>query len=125
MALSWEFYDKYSHLLLLPHDLNPVFAGSEDVDGADADLIVDGLLIDIKTSINTTISQEYIYQLIGYALLDYTDEYRMHSIGLYMARQGILLQWELESVLNGMPSNLKELRSQFQEITANLPTGDA
>ena len=50
-ALSFLFYDKYSHLLSLPFTLNPTFVGSDDVGGADADLIVNGCLIDIKTTI--------------------------------------------------------------------------
>ncbi len=51
---------------------NPIFAGSHDVNGADADLIVDGCLIDIKTTIDPTrLDREWVYQLLGYVLLDY------------------------------------------------------
>jgi len=64
-ALSTLFYDNYHHLLTQPHVLNPKFSGSPDVGGADADLVVDGCLIDIKTSISAQIKAEYLYQLAG------------------------------------------------------------
>ncbi len=81
------FYERYHDLLSRPHVLNPKFAGSVDIGGADADLIVYGCLIDIKTSIAPQIRAEYLYQLAGYLLLDYTDQYHMKTIGIYMARQ--------------------------------------
>ncbi|MDE2838654.1 MAG: hypothetical protein OXL97_14295 [Chloroflexota bacterium] len=90
-ALSWLFYDSHSNLLSLPCNLNPIFVGSDDVDGADADLIVDSTSVDIKTTIKASVAKDYIYQLIGYVLLDYTNEYQIDRIGLYMTRQGILL----------------------------------
>jgi hypothetical protein len=48
----------------------PVFAGSGDVGGADADLLIDGLLIDVKTTVdaNKVPTQANIWQLAGYVL---------------------------------------------------------
>ena len=65
--LSWTFYDNYSHLLPRPHTLNPTFEGSRDVGGADADLIVDGTLIEMKTTIKSEIKTDGLLQLLGYA----------------------------------------------------------
>ncbi|MDZ7730626.1 MAG: hypothetical protein U5K37_06450 [Natrialbaceae archaeon] len=51
-------------------DLNPAFGvGSALVGGADADVILDGTLIDIKTSSKATFKIDYWRQLVGYLLL--------------------------------------------------------
>ena len=119
-ALSWTFYDGFSHLLPLDHELNPEFDGSRDVEGADGDLIVDGTLIDIKTTVEQRIRPEWIWQSLGYVLLDYSDSYRINAIGLYMARQGILFKWDLRDAIRclyaGDPPSIEELRSQFKEL---------
>ena len=97
--LSWKFYDGCNGLLSLPHILNPIFDGSPDIGGADGDVIVDGTLIDIKTTKRSEIDRKWIWQLLGYALLDYSDSHQIRSIGLYMARQGILFKWDIEDVI--------------------------
>ena len=118
--LSWRFYDNLNHLLPLPHSLNPTFDGSCDIGGADADMIVNGTLIDIKTSTQNKIKPDWLWQLLGYVLLDYSDHHRINSIGLYMARQGILLQWDLEEAMRdlciGEPPSVEELRNEFKAI---------
>ena len=117
--LSREFYRKCGHLLTLPFVLNPVFEGSKDVGGADADLIVDGTLLEIKTTIKQEIGQEWIWQLLGYALLDYNDQFGIADIGVYMARQGLCFQWDLEEALEVMSGesnvHIEELRLLFRE----------
>lgn len=117
-AMATLFYDRYSHLLSQPVVLNPTFTGSRDVGGADADLIVDGCLIDIKASVQPKIDPGWLRQLAGYALLDYTDERRIHSVGIYMARQGILLTWPLADffyLLTGDETlSVEALRQEFR-----------
>ena len=118
--LSWEFYDRFHHLLSLPHVLNPTFDGSADVGGADADMIIDGVLIDIKTTVETKIIADWVWQLLGYVLLDYSDHHQISAIGLYMARQGQLIKWDLDEAIRGLcaeePPSIKQLRTQFQEL---------
>ncbi len=122
-ALSTLFYDNYHHLLTQPHVLNPTFSGSPDVGGADADLVVDGCLIDIKTSISPQIKAEYLYQLAGYLLLDYDDKLQVGSVGIYMARQGILFTWPVVEFLRLLTGNgtdsLSQLRQEFRAICKN------
>lgn len=117
------FYEHHSHLLTQPRNLNPKFAGSNDVGGADADLIVDGCLIDIKTSIAPLIKADYLFQLAGYLLLDYTDELHMDAVGIYMARQGLLFKWSINEFLRGLTGDehvsLKDLRHEFQIVCRN------
>ena len=117
--LSWEFYMRCSHLLTLPATLNPTFDGSRDVGGADADLIVDGTLFEIKTTVKPEIGADWIWQLMGYVLLDYRDALQITDIGIYMVRQGLLFRWDLEEavqVLSGQTApSIEELRACFRE----------
>ena len=119
-ALSRLFYEKCSHLLELPVTLNPTFTGSRDVGNADADLIVDGSILEIKSTVQGHIKADFIWQLLGYVLLDYGYEHNITSVGFYMARQGLLFQRGLMdalSTLSGRESpDLGDLRSRFREV---------
>ena len=122
--LSWRFYESFNHLLSYPHILNPNFEGSFAVGGADADLIVDGTLIDIKSTIARKVDRNWLWQLMGYVLLDYSDRLEITGIGLYLVRQAILFRWGLDEVLaflyKGKPKSLEQLRGEFREIAENL-----
>lgn len=119
-ALFRLFYNRQAHLLSRPSVLNPTFAGSTDVGGADADLIVDGCLIDIKTTKQSAVDSEWIRQIAGYLLLDYHDIYRLNSVGLYLARHGMLLSWPVEHFVQTLTgeSNITvaTLRQEFQDL---------
>ena len=118
--LSYYFYDNFNHLFSLSFVLNPGFDGSKDIGGADADMIVDGTLIDIKTIIKQEINPDWLRQILGYTLLDYSNRYQINGIGLYMSRQGILCQWDLEEALQVLrpenPQTIDELRRRFREL---------
>lgn len=118
--LSWLFFDRFGDDLSLPARLNPTFEGSHFVGGADADLILDGALIDIKATIKPRLESKWIYQLLGYVLLDFGDRYALHTVALYMARQGLLLRWPLEGLLKTLAGGegppLDELRSEFMGL---------
>ena len=106
--------------------LNPVFAQSSAVGGADADLISDGMLLEIKTTINPRIDGAWIRQLLGYLLLDTAGEFEVTSLGLYLARQGRLLVWPLPDALDsiaGQPVDLPAVRLEFATFLGTL--GDA
>jgi hypothetical protein len=96
--LSWLFFDSQQALLTGQAVLNPHFAGSADVGGADADLIVDGCLIELKTvsDAGRISPKAWPWQLLGYVLLDYDNVYELSSVGIYLARHGLLMQWSLE-----------------------------
>lgn len=84
-----------------PTFLGPTFAGSKHMP-ADADLIVDGLLVELKTSPrhatpdHADLDRETVRQIVGYALHDWEDEYALAEVGLYQARFGYLATWPLE-----------------------------
>ena len=118
-ALSEVFYLAMGNLLDHPTVLNPIFAGSRDVHGADADLIVDDCLIDVKTTVNPSLDMKSLYQVIGYTLLDYVDAYRVGRVGFYFARQGTLITWPVDELLatvsGGKRQDLGAWRAAFRE----------
>lgn len=81
--------------------LNPTFGeGSILVDGADADLIIDNTLIDIKTIKHLKLEREHLDQILCYYILSLIggvnnnpNEKPIENIGLYFARHGEL--WTL------------------------------
>lgn len=114
------FYRRHAGLLSQPFQLNPTFQGSLDIGGADADLIVDGCLFDVKTTKSATLDVEWLRQLIGYALLDYEDELGIKCVGLYLARHGEIFTWQLDAFLrtlsNDGTATPATLRTEFRAI---------
>lgn len=97
--------------------------------GAEADLICNGLLLQIKTRLGhknprsgihrDALAADDLYQLLAYALLDYSDTYAIKSVGIYSARYGTLAVWPVEHVLSTMaggPVDLKEARGQIRDM---------
>lgn len=118
--LSWAFYKKFRLLRSKCVELNPRFEGSMDVGGADADLIIDGCLIDIKATVRPErLDRNWLYELLGYVLLDYRDKYRIDSVGIYFARQVRLVEWRLDRLVPMIARNprvsLSRLRRSFRK----------
>ncbi|MEU9015711.1 hypothetical protein AB0D12_39780 [Streptomyces sp. NPDC048479] len=104
----------------------PVFDGSLDVGGADADFILDRQLIDCKATIRPErMSRAEIYQLAGYLLLDYSNAYRITDVGLYLSRQGALIGWSVQEFLDllGCRLTLPELRLACQHALTGGAAG--
>jgi hypothetical protein len=96
--------------------LNPRFSASMALGGADADIILDGCLLDLKTSKHADPKRAELWQLAGYALADLNDEYKIESVGLYYARYGSFITWPLGEFLKrlaGRPVDVEDLRSDF------------
>ncbi|MFJ4681695.1 hypothetical protein [Kitasatospora sp. NPDC088783] len=94
----------------------PLFAGSRDVGGADADLIVGPLLVDFKALKDPVrLPAAAAYQLAGYALLDYEDRYGLERVGIYLTRSGQLITWELGEYLDllGAQTPVPALRAEL------------
>ncbi|MFF3467585.1 UvrD-helicase domain-containing protein [Streptomyces sp. NPDC002619] len=92
----------------------PVFTGSSDLGGADADFIVGGLLIDCKATTRPhTIQRSAVQQLTGYLLLDYDNAYAIDRVGLYLSRHGSLITWSVPDFLNALDARvpLPQLRA--------------
>jgi hypothetical protein len=107
-----------------PRDVHTgiTFAGSLDVGGADADLIIGDLLLDLKaTAIATKARREDFLQLIGYVLLDYDDRYGIARMGIYLTRFGTLITWAVKEFLDllGARRSLAELREMCSATLAS------
>ena len=121
--LSALFYREFASRLGYSAILNPTFDGSGDVGGADGDLILGRCLIDFKATVNPRLDSAWIRQLVGYALLDYSDAYRLEAVAIYLFRQGVSLQWPIDEflqTLTGEEISLAALRDEFQVETKSL-----
>lgn len=119
--LSWLFMDTQQHLLAGTATLNPTFEGSMDIGGADGDVIVDHCIIDFKTAVDPKSIKKpsWPWQLLGYALLDYNDSLGLKSVGLYLARQGVSIQWPLDEFaakLAGQEVSLEAARASLRHL---------
>lgn len=99
----------------------PTFADAQIT--ADADLVVDGLLLDFKSARRplAEMSQRTAWQLTGYLLLDAADRYRIDTVGLYLSRSGVLASWPVDdflALLGACRRDLTELRGVFGELLA-------
>ncbi len=119
-ASSWGFHDELGELLSHQATLNPHFDGSGDVGGADADLIIDDCLIDVKTTSSASYNTMWLRQLMGYVLLDYSDRHHIGSLGLYLARRRLFVRWPLGELMVTMAGSMcppvGELRRQFRQV---------
>ena len=78
--------------------LNPTFGeASELIGGADADLVMDNVLIDIKTATQLELKRDHFNELIGYYTLykiggipDAPVEPNIENLGIYYSRYGEL-----------------------------------
>ncbi|MFJ8827672.1 hypothetical protein ACIREE_38775 [Streptomyces sp. NPDC102467] len=97
----------------------PTFASSRIT--ADADIVIDGLLLDFKSARRplTEMSQRTAWQLTGYLLLDAADRYRIDTVGLYLTRSGALVSWPVDdflALLGACRRDLPDLRHVFSEL---------
>ncbi len=99
--------------------LNPVFSGAKDVGGADGDFIVDRCLWDIKTTIRRKADGWWFYQLLGYVLLDYDNEYGIDGVGILFPRQNESIHWPLNMLIHELSGrsdlSLDRLRQELRQ----------
>lgn len=103
--------------------LNPTFGeASLEVGGADADIIIDGTLIDVKTTKSGKINTRRFHQLVGYYLLtqiggingDHSIE--IDQLGIYYSRYGELPTFPIASLLSPrFPELVKWFRSKMRQ----------
>lgn len=98
--------------------LGPVFAGSALIK-ADADLIAAGLLLDLKTESKLSLGITTVFQVLGYALLDFDDAYHLTDVGTFSARYAYLATWNLGALcdeLAGQHIDLPTVRQEFHQL---------
>jgi hypothetical protein len=96
---SWPAWREFRSVPQGVVHYNPVMPLSLGIP-ADGDVVVDGLLVDVKTTINPNkIGVSEIYQLAGYLLMDTRDRYGMNACALAMSRQGVMVRWDGDQFL--------------------------
>jgi hypothetical protein len=69
------------------------------VGGADADIIVEGTIVEFKTSRQPRpVAREHLWQLLGYVLLDFEDAHSIHAAGFDFARHDMTRSWPVEEL---------------------------
>jgi len=98
--------------------LNPGFAASKLVGGADADLVIDSMLVDVKTTKRFELSRETFNQLIGYMLLHEMGGFdgakskqKITRLGVYFSRFGHLEAFDVKDIVN--PETFPAFRQWF------------
>jgi hypothetical protein len=101
--------------------LNPTFGKASNlVGGADADLIVDDIMIDIKTTKYLNFGADHFNQLIGYYLLyliggvdNAPKDLNIEFLGVYYSRYGVLYKFPVKDVIKDC--NIKKMISWFKK----------
>ncbi|SDS81086.1 hypothetical protein [Microterricola viridarii] len=102
---------------------NPTFLGSNAVGGADADLVIDDLLVEVKTreQITNPWIRDTLFQLLGYALLDIDDLHGIRRVAILLPRQPYIAIWDLDDLLGRDADDaLPELREEFAALLMGM-----
>lgn len=100
--------------------LNPTFGqASRYVGGADADIIIDNKLIDIKTTKKLEFTLNYFCQIIGYLILHRIsgidgekEKIEINQLGVYYSRFGYLFLFNVEDIVDS--NSLQEFTTWFE-----------
>lgn len=105
--------------------LGPTFDGST-LCPADADLVHDGRLLDIKTHLGSknaktgvrfdSLALTDLYQVLAYVLFDRSDTYCIRSLGVYSGRYGALVIWPLTEALTTMAGGSVDLAAEREVV---------
>lgn len=106
--------------------LNPTFGDASGlVGGADADLLIDNQLIDIKTTKKCDISRDMFNQIIGYYILGKIgsigkrnfDISNVNEIGFYFSRYGIKYLYKVDEIIdeNKLPSFIDWFKNRAKD----------
>lgn len=107
---------------------NPVFDLSANVGGADADIYIirkkGNYLLDLKTTIKPQVKEDMLYQLLGYIFLDQSGKHNFIDIGLYLPRQNLISEWNIEEIIqkHSTFSTTEEAKKAFINVVNNLTT---
>ena len=98
--------------------LGAEFTGSALIK-SDADVIAEGLLLDLKTDSKLSLGVTTMFQVIGYVLLDFDDAYQLTEAGTFSARYAYLATWDIGTLfdeLAGHSVNLPSIRREFRQL---------
>lgn len=87
-----------------------------------ADLILDGLLLEVKVVKQARLTAEYAYQVLDYLLG--SDLVDVGRVGWYFARHGLLWEFPVDEFLEtlaGEPVSLSQARAEYRRVFAWTP----
>jgi hypothetical protein len=115
VRLSRLFHERHIELMasFRKVSVGGTLEGSADL-RADFDLLVDGCLMEIKTSRKAGITTTYLRQLIGCWLLDYDDALKIRSFGICLTRHGHTEYFDIRKDLLRGDKSPAELRKKFR-----------
>jgi hypothetical protein len=90
---------------------------------AEGDLALGGTLLDCKVTKYADFKLDVFHQVVGYLLLDHGDWYQLKAVGIYLARQGRLIRWPVDQILEATDDpgvTLGELREEFAELLRGI-----
>lgn len=98
--------------------LNPRFPAAGRFGGADADLLIDDLLIEVKATKHLHLEGSYLQQLTGYLVLDRLAGIQgstlpVRRLGVYYARHGVLQVMNVRDIFR--PGLLPQLVTWFED----------
>lgn len=108
-----------------PFHLGPTFAGSAYCK-ADADVIASGCLLDLKTRVGAPnrssglrhddLRNVDVFQMLGYALFDFDDQYGITRLGMYSSRYGHMTTWDLEEFMERIACRPVDVEAERQKV---------
>ncbi len=113
---------------------NPEFSLSPVVGGADADFIKvspdkkqGNTLVDMKLTIIPEIKNKWIYQLLGYYLLDKNGYYKIKNLEIFLPRQNSLLRWTVDELIIGASDfeSVRRAKAGFMSALKDIPAANA
>ncbi len=120
--VPWDKFKAKKHCYL-----NPNFGdGTKFVRGADADLIIDGVIVDMKSTKDFKIDRKDLNQIIGYFLLSHIDyingnekegDIKIKEIAIYFARYGYFWRKPLSDFYE--LEKYDKLTDEFMELVRN------
>lgn len=106
--------------------LNPTFGeASSMIGGADADVVIDDIIIDIKTTINADFTRDQFNQILGYYLLNsisgidgINKKVKINRIGIYYSRFSEMLLVSIKNIIeeDKMKNFLEWFKREIEQI---------
>lgn len=105
--------------------VGPVFAQSGALGGADADLIYDGVLVDLKSTASAQVAgRNEVWQLLGYLFADTDDRYHVRRVSIAALRRRRAVFWPAQELVDalagGSVASVDDWRQEFAALLAPL-----
>lgn len=92
---------------------NTTFPLSEYLAGADAQIITNGTILDVRTSAKRKpFTYENLLQQLSYCLLDTNDEYSIHTLAWVYTRHSAVFKYPVHKLF----SNINQTRKEFEKM---------